>query len=741
MNKTLVMCLITLLLYVGICVFIYIRDRREKEPVWLLVTLFSLSSLVYYPVHLFGNNVVNPLISRMFSGSYTMDPLNGIQWESSGAMILHAYLCALIGVGLLEELACWLVLYLLTSRNRNFNCTWDGVVYSVCVAMGASFSKSCLFALTLGGDQFIIRYLRSLPWDLALGILMGTLYTYWFTEKRADAIENSLLKKRILKKNILHYPVFSLAVSILFPIIMRASQNVALEQSGLLKADFETAMIIISVALFIICFVSIIIMSRRDRTLREAVEDIIENGHGDLPDRIVRDFRLFPGKAYRRENRFEKFIAPAVLSAAVIGIAVFACSRVPAALAKEENVVPEPDRTTGVTTTGADSGELPADTSDAGAETGEASSDPSEYIPAVPENCYTFYYDSLGEKEREIYDAVYRTMKNGKETVELAGVSKDDRQLIKDTVATVGFDHPELVQYDGKIYYATYYPDSVKLRFVKYDFWTGTVLLGRYMELMEDRVALIVGGAERECADDYEKVKYVHDCLVNGAVYDVAALDEILANPTGYSSELDLVYTAFGCLVNGRCVCAGYAKAFKLIMDRLCIPCVYVIGWGTPDPSEDDVGHAWNRVVIDGESYYVDVTWDSYSACLSESGELLYPGAISYRYLNVTTEDLEKTHTVNENYAAQPACTATKYNYYVQSGYLLEKYDAEAFKEMIRQQASLQSVNIRITDLSSLETAKKDYFAAASKLLDWPYKGLFIFGETGHIDIVKKNPG
>ena len=730
MNTTLLFTLLSLIPSIGICVFVYIKDRKEKEPVWLLCTLFGVSALVYYPARLLGNNLVNPLIGRLFSESYTMDPLNGIQWESQGLMVLHNLLCALIGVGLLEKLACWFVLYFLTARNRNFNCTWDGVVYSVCVSMGASFSKSCLFAITLGGDQFILRFLRSFPWDLATGIIMGVLYTAWFYERRANIIENRLLRKGKLRRNVLHYPLLSLIESISLPVIFRALQNTAFEQAGELKPGFGRALLIVSFAVFAICFASIIFMSRRDRTIREAAEETVEAFHGSLPDAYYFDLVIHPERPAPRESRFVTAVIPAVLSVAVIGTAVFACFRPPVALTGE---YASDSRTDSATVTDVvDSG------SGTGADTGGTDADPSGYLPAEPENCYTFYYDSLGEKERKIYDAVYQTLKNGRETAEVTGASRDDRELIRNTVAKVRYDHPELIQYDGSVFYSTYYSDYVKLRFVRYDFWDSTVIFGRYMELMEDRVDRIVYGAEFVCVDDYEKVKYVHDRLVSEAVYDVAALKEMEANPTGYSPELDLIYTAFGCLVNGRCVCAGYANAFKLIMDRLGIPCVFVTGWGSTDPEEGDVGHAWNRVVIDGESYYVDVTWDGYSSCLSESGEQLYPGAISHRYLNITTEDLEKTHTIDEKFAAQPVCTATKYNYYVQSGYLLEEYDGEVFKEMIRQQALLGSVNIRITDLSKLDRATIIYFALKDELLGWENPALFVYKETGHIDIVKK---
>ena len=67
-------------------------------------------------------------------------------------------------------------------------------------------------------------------------------------------------------------------------------------------------------------------------------------------------------------------------------------------------------------------------------------------------------------------------------------------------------------------------------------------------------------------------------------------------------------YDSYGCLVENCAVCAGYAKAYKLIMNRLGIECGCVTGIGTSSMGSGP--HEWNYIKIDGEYYYVDVTWD-----------------------------------------------------------------------------------------------------------------------------------
>ncbi len=90
----------------------------------------------------------------------------------------------------------------------------------------------------------------------------------------------------------------------------------------------------------------------------------------------------------------------------------------------------------------------------------------------------------------------------------------------------------------------------------------------------------------------HEKLKSIHDYLANNIVYD---------NTISKSN----IYDVYGALINGVCVCEGYAEAFKLLCDREGIPCITVVGTGNGG------AHKWNMVQMeDGEWYTLDATWD-----------------------------------------------------------------------------------------------------------------------------------
>lgn len=102
-------------------------------------------------------------------------------------------------------------------------------------------------------------------------------------------------------------------------------------------------------------------------------------------------------------------------------------------------------------------------------------------------------------------------------------------------------------------------------------------------------------------SDTYEKVRIIHDRIVNKVNY---AYKTDGTTP----EDADWAHSVLG-ILDGRhntVVCEGYAKTFSFILNILGIPNVYIVG------NADGSGHAWNAVSFDNGStyYYMDLTWD-----------------------------------------------------------------------------------------------------------------------------------
>lgn len=91
-----------------------------------------------------------------------------------------------------------------------------------------------------------------------------------------------------------------------------------------------------------------------------------------------------------------------------------------------------------------------------------------------------------------------------------------------------------------------------------------------------------------------QKLRAIHNYLVKNCVYDENA------RRYGY----DDAYTAYGCLIEKKAVCQGYAGVFNLLAAKAGICSIAV-------PGEAGGGsHAWNYVKDESSYRYIDVTWD-----------------------------------------------------------------------------------------------------------------------------------
>ena len=129
--------------------------------------------------------------------------------------------------------------------------------------------------------------------------------------------------------------------------------------------------------------------------------------------------------------------------------------------------------------------------------------------------------------------------------------------------------------------------------------------------------------------NDFQNVKLVHDYLVETVEYE-----QTISKPN--------IYNLYGSLVNKECVCEGYAKAFKYLMDSLNIPCVVVAGKATNSEGKTE-NHAWNYVQLNGNWYAVDTTWDD--PILIDGGILT--NSSKYRYFLKGEDEFNTSHIPN----------------------------------------------------------------------------------------------
>ena len=161
-------------------------------------------------------------------------------------------------------------------------------------------------------------------------------------------------------------------------------------------------------------------------------------------------------------------------------------------------------------------------------------------------------------------------------------------------------------------------------------------------------------------AGEYETALALHDWLCENIVYEFST----------DGSDQDL----YGALVNGRCVCAGYAAAYEYLLNRLGIP-----AWTVRGPADNGSGqpeaHAWTKMQLEGEIYYTDVTWDD-----AEDGYERF-------WFCLTSDRMGRTHTADPSQGEEMTpSAAVGCNYMIRNGYMLDLFSPQALAAVIQAQ-------------------------------------------------------
>ena len=176
-------------------------------------------------------------------------------------------------------------------------------------------------------------------------------------------------------------------------------------------------------------------------------------------------------------------------------------------------------------------------------------------------------------------------------------------------------------------------------------------------------------------ASDYDKSLYVYRLLAENVTYD---------------QSNDNNQNILSVFLDGRSVCQGYADAMSYLLNQAGVESTVVRGTANGE------SHAWNLLCLDGSYYFTDLTWGS---SLSLTGESSGAAGINYAYLNVTGEELLRTHTP-EGLFPLPDLTATADNYYVKSGLYFSSGSTGALADALREayDAGSGSISVKFSD-------------------------------------------
>ncbi len=198
-----------------------------------------------------------------------------------------------------------------------------------------------------------------------------------------------------------------------------------------------------------------------------------------------------------------------------------------------------------------------------------------------------------------------------------------------------------------------------------------------------------------KCESDYEKTEVLYRKLIKEVGYDLAA-----------ENNQNILSVFLG----KETVCQGYACATQYLLQQSGIPCTIVTGTAQGQP------HAWNLVRLDGDYYYIDVTWGNTDFMGDEAGE---KPQINYAYLNITSEELLKNHTLQVDFPVE-LCESTENNYYRKKKLFFDTWDEDAIGAKFARayDKGKDSVSVKFAD-SELFDEAWDYFIDEQHITDY----------------------
>jgi len=154
-------------------VYVFSRDRVEKEPLGLLLKLAAFGALSCIPAAIVESSLLVILQSAIAQGP------------------LFTLVEAFLAVALTEEFFKLVFLKLATWKNDAFDYHFDGIVYAVFVSLGFAALENVLYLAGYGLSIAVSRGLFAVPGHMTFSVFMGLYYS--------EARQSDILGKPVKK--------------------------------------------------------------------------------------------------------------------------------------------------------------------------------------------------------------------------------------------------------------------------------------------------------------------------------------------------------------------------------------------------------------------------------------------------------------------------------------------------------------------------------------------------------------
>lgn len=158
-----------------VALYVYIRDKYEKEPFLALLKALISGFIIVFPVVLIEKVLIDA----------------APQPEGVGNALFNGFVTA----SLTEELFKFSAFMLLFWKSREFNERFDGIVYAVFISMGFATIENMIYVFRGGYSVGMIRAITAVPAHALFGTVMGyhLANARFFTARRAPHLALAFL--------------------------------------------------------------------------------------------------------------------------------------------------------------------------------------------------------------------------------------------------------------------------------------------------------------------------------------------------------------------------------------------------------------------------------------------------------------------------------------------------------------------------------------------------------------------
>ncbi|GAL63829.1 PrsW family intramembrane metalloprotease [Algibacter lectus] len=139
-----------------VIIYIYIKDKYEKEPKRLMLIAFLLGAVI--------SIIITSLMYYVFDYILPLD---------DHTSLLQLFIKAFLVVALTEEFSKYVIVRYFAQTQKAFNEPFDGIVYAVVVSMGFAATENIVYVFDSGFETAFLRAITAIPAHATFGILMG----------------------------------------------------------------------------------------------------------------------------------------------------------------------------------------------------------------------------------------------------------------------------------------------------------------------------------------------------------------------------------------------------------------------------------------------------------------------------------------------------------------------------------------------------------------------------------------